>query len=336
MPRVLLSNGGTRRLLALEYFCPGRPVWCDAVFRHLRVFNRPARARLDDLQFIAHSLNSHLSTLLARGVCRSGRYPWRDSADRCSSVSRAGHDVLRLQRRMDAALRVDILPHCLRRHCAAGATLVAVDRTELDLGELAGALLWPGLQQGQLSINSEPADVDLLPSICRRTHRSHGDPARLDRSRNTYTRTLCNRGQQGDAERPLGFALMTFGCVLLVAAAARPRDAFDASTPNLALASLRDGAMRSISSMFRSSGQWTLRCLLRRRFFGAMVGNGRRAHRVRDCFRQSRSRAVPRAEAQGRPSGSASAAGAYRSLRCCYGALWRRGALASHRDLAHQ
>jgi hypothetical protein len=86
--------------LGFGIFCPGRPVRCHAVFRHLRVFNGPARARVDEPPIHGAQTYSYLSTLLARGVCRCGGDPRRDSADRCSSVSRAGHHVLCLRVRL--------------------------------------------------------------------------------------------------------------------------------------------------------------------------------------------------------------------------------------------
>jgi exopolysaccharide production protein ExoZ len=105
---------------------------------------------------------------------------------------------------------------------------------------LAGALLWPRLQQGQFPLLLNlPMSTYCLPFaggliVPTAIRRGWIGPA-------TPILGLCAiAANEAMPNTLLGFALMTFGCVLLVAAAARPKDALDASTPNLALASLGD------------------------------------------------------------------------------------------------
>jgi exopolysaccharide production protein ExoZ len=105
---------------------------------------------------------------------------------------------------------------------------------------LAGALLWPRLQQGQFPLLLNlPMSTYCLPFaggliVPTAIRRGWIGPA-------TPILGLCAiAANEAMPNTLLGFALMTFGCVLLVAAAARPRDVFDASTPNFALASLGD------------------------------------------------------------------------------------------------
>jgi exopolysaccharide production protein ExoZ len=105
---------------------------------------------------------------------------------------------------------------------------------------LAGALLWPGLQQGQFPLLLNlPISTYCLPFaggliVPTALQRGWVRPA-------TPILGLCAiAANEAMPNALLGFALMTFGCVLLVAAAARPKDAFDASTPNLAFAALGD------------------------------------------------------------------------------------------------
>jgi len=108
------------------------------------------------------------------------------------------------------------------------------------LAILAGVLLWPGLQQGQFPLLLNlPMSTYCLPFaggliVPTAIQRGWIGPA-------TPVLGLCAvAANEAMPNALLGFALMTFGCVLLVAAAARPKEAFDASTRNFALSALGD------------------------------------------------------------------------------------------------
>jgi exopolysaccharide production protein ExoZ len=108
------------------------------------------------------------------------------------------------------------------------------------LAILVGVLLWPGLQQGQFPLLLNlPMSTYCLPFaggliVPTAIQRGWIGPA-------TPVLGLCAvAANEAMPNALLGFALMTFGCVLLVAAAARPKEAFDASTPNFALSALGD------------------------------------------------------------------------------------------------
>lgn len=105
---------------------------------------------------------------------------------------------------------------------------------------LAGVLLWPGLQQGQFPLLLNlPMSTYCLPFaggliVPTAIRRGWVGPA-------TPVLGLCAvAANEAMPNAVIGFALMTLGCVLLVAAAARPQDPFGAPPPNLALAALGD------------------------------------------------------------------------------------------------
>ncbi len=105
---------------------------------------------------------------------------------------------------------------------------------------LVGVFLWPGLQQGQFPLLLNlPMSIYCLPFaggliIPTALRRGWVGPA-------TSLLGLCAiLANEAMPNAILGFGLLTLGCVLLVAAAVRPQDAFDAPTPNFALAALGD------------------------------------------------------------------------------------------------
>jgi exopolysaccharide production protein ExoZ len=105
---------------------------------------------------------------------------------------------------------------------------------------LAGVLLWPGLQQGQfpLLLNLPMSTFCLpfaggliIPTALRRRWVGPASPVL----------GLCAvAANEAMPNAVVGFALMTLGCVLLVAAAARPQGPLNAPPPNFALAALGD------------------------------------------------------------------------------------------------
>ena len=105
---------------------------------------------------------------------------------------------------------------------------------------LAGVLIWPDLQQGQFPLLLNlPMSTFCLPFaggliIPTAIRRGWIGPA-------TPILGLCAiAANEAIPNAILGFALMTLGCVLLVAAAARPPDTVNAAPPNLALSALGD------------------------------------------------------------------------------------------------
>ena len=105
---------------------------------------------------------------------------------------------------------------------------------------LAGVLIWPDLQQGQFPLLLNlPMSTFCLPFaggliIPTAIRRGWIGPA-------TPILGLCAiAANEAIPNAILGFALMTLGCVLLVAAAARPPDTVNAPPPNLALSALGD------------------------------------------------------------------------------------------------
>jgi exopolysaccharide production protein ExoZ len=104
---------------------------------------------------------------------------------------------------------------------------------------LAGVLIWPTLQQGQFPLLLNlPMSTYCLPFaggliVPTAIRRGWVGPA-------TPVLALCAvAANEAMPNAVLGFALMTLGCVLLVAAAARPQDPFGAP-PNFAFAALGD------------------------------------------------------------------------------------------------
>jgi exopolysaccharide production protein ExoZ len=108
------------------------------------------------------------------------------------------------------------------------------------LAILVGAVLWPGLQQGQFPLLLNlPMSTYCLPFaggliVPTAIRRGWVGPA-------TPLLGLCAvAANEAMPNAVVGFALMTLGCVLLVAAAVRPQDPFDRPRPNFALAALGD------------------------------------------------------------------------------------------------
>jgi exopolysaccharide production protein ExoZ len=108
------------------------------------------------------------------------------------------------------------------------------------LAILASALLWPTLQQAQFPLLLNlPVSTFCLPFagglvIPTAVRRGWVGPA-------TAILGLCAvAGNEAVPNSLLRFALMAFGCVLLVAAAVRPQDRVVVSPPNFALAALGD------------------------------------------------------------------------------------------------
>jgi exopolysaccharide production protein ExoZ len=108
------------------------------------------------------------------------------------------------------------------------------------LAILVGAVLWPGLQQGQFPLLLNlPMSTYCLPFaggllVPTAIRRGWVGPA-------TPVLGLCAAAaNEAMPNAVVGFASMTLGCVLLVAAAVRPQDPLDRPHPNFALAALGD------------------------------------------------------------------------------------------------